>query len=191
MRKFYLLLIVLGVTACGNSKKTKSSISTKKSIIEIPKQNIGKDWSGNDVLVGTVSLEQLKYFTKDWLKEESQKYPINSTVLNEIKPLLKGKDVVLVMGTWCEDSQREVPGMIKVLEESEFPMNRLTIITVDEDKVSPNKREKEVELFKVPTLIFYDNGEELNRIVEFPIGSLEQDILSILKEEPYKNAYAE
>lgn len=191
MRKFYLLLIVFGLTACGNSKKTKSSTSMKKSNVEIPKQNIGKDWSGNDVLVGTVSLEQLKHFTKDWLEIESQKYLVNKTIINDIKPLLKGKEVVLVMGTWCEDSQREVPGIMKILEESEFPMNRLTIITVDEDKVSPNKQEKEVDLFKVPTLIFYDNGEELNRIVEFPIGSLEQDILSILKEEPYKNAYAE
>ena len=191
MRNFYLLLFVLTLSACGNGAKNKSNSSAKKSVIEIPEQNIGKDWSGNDVLVGRVSLEQLKYFTKDWLKKEYQNYPINRTALNEIKPLLEGKDLVLVMGTWCEDSQREVPGMIKILEESEFPMNRLTIITVDEDKISPNKREKEIDLFKVPTLVFYENGKEMNRIVEFPILSLEQDFLTILKGAPYKNAYAE
>ena len=160
-------------------------------MIEIPEQNIGKDWSGNDVLVGKVTLDQLNFFAKDWLEKEYQNYPINNAELDEIKPLIKGKDIVLVMGTWCEDSQREVPGMIKILKECEFPMDRLTIITVDEDKVSPNQAEKTVNLFKVPTLVFYENGEEMNRIVEFPMRSLAQDILSILKKEPYKNAYAE
>ena len=64
-------------------------------------------------------------------------------------------------------------------------------ILVDEDKTTPGKLEKVFELFNVPTLIFSENGTEINRIVEFPINGLEQDILAILSGEDYKNAYAE
>ena len=39
--------------------------------------------------------------------------------------------------------------------------------------------------------IFFKDNKELNRIVEFPIQTLEQDMLEILKGNPYKNAYAE
>jgi hypothetical protein len=40
-------------------------------------------------------------------------------------------------------------------------------------------------------LIFAKNGKEMNRIVEFPIQTLELDMLEILKGNDYKNAYAE
>jgi hypothetical protein len=41
----------------------------------------------------------------------------------------------------------------------------------------------------VPTFIFSKNGKEINRIVEFPIFSLEKDMLDILQGKDYKNAY--
>ena len=40
-------------------------------------------------------------------------------------------------------------------------------------------------------LIVYENGEEINRIVEFPIETLEKDLLAIVRGEDYKHAYAE
>ena len=81
--------------------------------------------------------------------------------------------------------------MIKILTEAGYPTADMEIIAVDEDKTTPEKLEKTYNLFNVPTLIFSENGTELNRIVEFPIRSLEHDILAILKGEDYKNAYAE
>jgi hypothetical protein len=41
----------------------------------------------------------------------------------------------------------------------------------------------------LPMFIFSKKGEEINRIVEFPIISLEQDILDILQDKGYKHAY--
>ena len=81
--------------------------------------------------------------------------------------------------------------MLKILEAAGYPINSIEIIAVSEDKDTPNGLEKRFDLYNVPTLIFKKDGKEMNRIVEFPIQTLEQDMLEILKGNSYKNAYAE
>ena len=92
------------------------------------------------------------------------------------------------MGTWCEDSEREIPGFVSILESINYDTTT-RIIAVDEDKITPNFIEKDFELINIPTIIFYDNNTEINRIVEFPIKSIEEDILNILSGKAYKHAY--
>ena len=191
MRILYLVFCFFLILACNNSQNKKKSFPTKNEIIQIPDSLLGKDWEGNEILVGKVSLAQLTTYTSDWYSNEYDLYKTNQSLLTKIKPLLNNKKVTLIMGTWCEDSQREVPGMIKILTEAGYPTSSMDIIAVDEDKTTPGKLEKVFELFNVPTLIFSENGTEINRIVEFPINGLEQDILAILSGEDYKNAYAE
>ena len=93
------------------------------------------------------------------------------------------------MGTWCEDSEREIPGFINILESISYDTAKIRIIAVDEDKMTPNFMEKDYELINIPTIIFYENNSEINRIVEFPIKSIEEDILDILSGKAYKHAY--
>ena len=191
MRILYLVFCFFLILACNDSQNKKKSFPTENEIIQIPDSLLGKDWEGNEILVGKVSLAQLSTYTSDWFSNEYDLYKTNQSLLTKIKPLLNNKKVTLIMGTWCEDSQREVPGMIKILTEAGYPTSSMDIIAVDEDKTTPGKLEKVFELFNVPTLIFSENGTEINRIVEFPINGLEQDILAILSGEDYKNAYAE
>jgi len=191
MRILYLVFCFFLILACNDSQNKKKSFPTENEIIQIPDSLLGKDWEGNEILVGKVSLAQLSTYTSDWYNNEYDLYKTNQSLLTKIKPLLNNKKVTLIMGTWCEDSQREVPGMIKILTEAGYPTSSMDIIAVDEDKTTPGKLEKAFELFNVPTLIFSENGTEINRIVEFPINGLEQDILAILSGKDYKNAYAE
>ena len=76
--------------------------------------------------------------------------------------------------------EREIPGFIKILESINYDTKKMRIIAVDENKITPNFIEKDYELINIPTIIFYDNENEINRIVEFPIKSIEEDILDIL-----------
>ena len=46
-----------------------------------------------------------------------------------------------------------------------------------------------MSIINVPTFIFYKDGEELGRIVEYPIQDLESDMLKILSGQPYRHAY--
>ncbi len=191
MRIIYFSFCVLFFLGCNNVSNKKTSDSTEKEIVQIPQEILGKDLEGNEIMVGKISLAQLSTYATEWYQKEYDFYKVNQTLLSEIKTVLKDQKVTLIMGTWCEDSQREVPGMIKILNMAGYPTSSMEIIAVDEDKTTPKKLEKPYDLVNVPTLIFSENGTEINRIVEFPINGLEGDILAILSGDDYKNAYAE
>jgi len=86
------------------------------------------------------------------------------------------------MGTWCSDSRREVPRFIKILDLSEFEQNKIQIINLNREKESPGHEEKEKNIDFVPTFIINKNNNEIGRIVEFPIITLESDLFNILLE---------
>ena len=60
-----------------------------------------------------------------------------------------------------------------------------------EEKTTPDNLEKDLDIFNIPTYIFKKNGKEINRIVEFPVETLEKDVLKILSGQEYKNIYAD
>ena len=177
---FFLTLLLLG---CNSNLNQKKSVHDKG--IKIPNSLKGKDLDGNEILLGEINIDQLKEYTKHW----SSSYNPNTDILKKIKPLIKKKDVVLIMGTWCEDSEREIPGFVKILESINYDTTKMRIIAVDENKITPNFIEKDYDLINIPTIIFYKNKNEINRIVEFPIKSIEEDILDILTGKGYKHAY--
>jgi thioredoxin-related protein len=80
---------------------------------------------------------------------------------------------------------------MKILDQTGYNTAEMEIIAIDEDKRTKEGLENIYNLAYVPTLIFFDGKKEINRIVEFPIKSLEQDILDILSGKEYKNAYAQ
>ena len=100
------------------------------------------------------------------------------------KEKIKTYNIVLVMGTWCEDSHREVPRLFKILEAVDFPDNKLTMIAVNRKKEAPSGEEGIYNIQKVPTIIVQKYGKEIGRIIESPkTGYLERDLLEILKKD--------
>ena len=191
MRQIILLLVFSLAMGCNQPDKKKNNESQTQEKVVIPTSLLGKDWEGNEILVGKVSYAQMVQYTEAWFNKEYDFYRINEERLEKIKPLLKDKRVVLIMGTWCEDSQREVPGMMKILNQAGFNTAEMEIIAIDEDKRTKEGLEKAYNLAYIPALIFFEGEKEINRIVEFPINSLEQDMLDILSGKEYKNAYAQ
>ena len=191
MRQIILLLVFSLAMGCNQPTKKKNNESQTQEKVVIPTSLLGKDWEGNEILVGKVSYAQMVQYTEAWFNKEYDFYRINEERLEKIKPLLKDKRVVLIMGTWCEDSQREVPGMMKILNQAGVNTAEMEIIAIDEDKRTKEGLENAYNLAYVPALIFFEGEKEINRIVEFPINSLEQDMLDILSGKEYKNAYAQ
>lgn len=191
MRHIILLLVFSLAMGCNQPTKKENNESQTQEKVVIPTSLLGKDWEGNEILVGKVSYAQMVQYTEAWFNKENDFYRINEERLEKIKPLLKDKRVVLIMGTWCEDSQREVPGMMKILNQAGFNTTEMEIISIDEDKRTKEGLEKAYNLAYIPALIFFEGEKEINRIVEFPINSLEQDMLDILSGKEYKNAYAQ
>jgi thiol-disulfide isomerase/thioredoxin len=150
----------------------------------------------NELILGEFKLKDFKATNnKKWFEDRYEAYSLKPEVVKEIASMTEDEDfkITVYMGTWCEDSQREFPVFIKLLDQIEFNFNNLTLVGVDEDKIVPNLSEKEREklnVFNVPTIIVYDkNGKEVNRFVEFPQQTLEEDLLKIFSGEDYKHVY--
>ncbi|MBL6646593.1 MAG: thioredoxin family protein [Flavobacteriaceae bacterium] len=142
-----------------------------------------------DYLLGSIQrsdLEKDEY--GEWFDENYDSHPLDTSLISDIKNAFDDVQVTVFMGTWCSDSQREVPAFYKVLDAIDEQIS-VRIIAVDEDKMVPDGSATDSGIEYVPTFIFSKNGKEINRIVEFPIFSLEKDMLDILQGKDYKNAY--
>ena len=126
-------------------------------------------------------------FTKapysEWYNPQHDSYQMDMAAIQQLKNNNLGSyDMVVTLGSWCEDSHREFPRMMKILEELNFPEKNLKIIAVNRQKVSPSKDEELYDIHRVPTFILKKGEKEIGRIVEFPqSGYLERDLLQILK----------
>jgi len=160
-----LLLIVLMLTCC---KETVNKI-----IID--------DKTGSPMLVGITerSAFELSDFS-EWYNSEYNNYEPDEFILEQILELSDSIDIQIFMGTWCSDSRREVPRFLKLIDRINFGIGKLQIINVDREKKSPTHEERGKNIEFVPTFIFNRNEVELGRIIEFPIITLESDMLDVL-----------
>ena len=153
---------------------------------------VTKDAKGHEKMLGEITKDG---FTSNsfnaWFTPNYEAYQPDAIIVKKLQRKLKKYTITIFMGTWCEDSQREVPHFYKILDAMNVAKEDVELIAVDEEKVTPNRLEDGFDITYVPTFIFYRNGKEINRIVESPVNSLEEDMLTILSGDDYKHTYAE
>jgi tetratricopeptide (TPR) repeat protein len=152
------------------------------------------DKSGRPMLLGIHLEEDLRQAPyAEWFNKNYSDYTVDSATADQLKPVLNGKHFEIFMGTWCGDSKREVPRMFKVLEYAGVKPSQIKCIMVDNRdtsyKQSPAHEEKDKNIHRVPDLVVYDGGKEINRIIESPVISLEKDLLSIAGKNDYQPNY--
>jgi tetratricopeptide (TPR) repeat protein len=129
-----------------------------------------------------------------WYKPGYEGYVPNADVIAQLKKTGPEKTTIkIVFGSWCGDSKRELPRMLKVLHAAGFPEKNIQLIGVydslDVYKQGPKREEKGLHVYRVPTFIVYQKDKEIGRIVEYPIESLERDLLKIISAQPYTHNY--
>ncbi|NAY92241.1 thiol reductase thioredoxin [Muricauda sp. JGD-17] len=161
---------------------------------EFNKEIVQED--GRKFLVGQINLEGLKAEPyAAWFHGGWDSYEVDASLVKLFQRKLAKYDIKLFLGVWCGDSKRETPRFLKILEEANYPMEQLEIVALDRRKEhykkSPTGKEKGLNIIKVPTMVFFKNGRETNRIVESPIESLEEDMAQIVHNKPYTPNYAQ
>ena len=161
-----------------------SYVATAQSAVEKPKTIYGI-CTKDSLIVEPFG----KWFTTNYDNYQ----PAIETITNLKKLSLENISIQLFFGSWCGDSKREVPRFLKLLSLISFPENKIQLIGVGTGdtlvKQSPQHEEKGLGIFRVPVFIIYKNGIEMNRINEFPAFTLEKDLMSILKNQPYTANY--
>ena len=120
------------------------------------------------------------------IEELFSEYSIFKTGYDNYVPsdfsVLKYDDVsvVIFFGTWCHDSKRELPKALKIFNEIGINDENIELIAVGLDKKEPQGRAKKLRLMYTPTLIFFRGSQEIGRIIEKPVISLEKDIALII-----------
>ena len=116
-----------------------------------------------------------------WFNEEFDSYKIDEECLSPLNEKINDVKTTIIMGTWCGDSKREVPHFYKIADFLGYDEKNIDLICVDRAKVGVADEVDGLDIELVPTFIFYKDGEEIGRIIETPIETLEVDLANILK----------
>ncbi len=130
MKKF-----ITNIVAVSSLFLAAQQVSAQKVVVnrEVTTEKDGK------MLLGHQLKEQfLKAPYADWYVKEHDEYALDQKAISELKKERLGSyDVIVFMGTWCEDSHRDFPRLTRILEEVGYPENKMTIIAVNRKKNLP------------------------------------------------------
>ena len=137
MKTSTLFFLVIGLTFCS-AQEFNQEIKTPQ---------------GHQFLVGQITVEGLQNNPyKAWFDTSYNQYTIDKSLVGMIDKKLKDYKIKLFLGTWCGDSKRETPRIIKILREANFPAENLEIIALDRRKgyykKSPGGEEKGLNIIK-------------------------------------------
>jgi thiol-disulfide isomerase/thioredoxin len=172
MKKKLIAFLILAFFGCKSIQKTDE----KSAAI--------------DILVGQKNIKDLQQTPYNvWFTPGFENYKPHPETIVQLRNYSNDFKIKIVMGTWCEDSQNQVPHFYKILKQIHFDLKKATLITVDRKKKTPDHLEKGLDITHVPTFIIYKNGKEIQRIVESPVETLEKDLLKIVSGQDYKHTY--
>ena len=135
--------------------------------------------SADDIseVVGEMSGEALLAQYPAFMDEYKSYQPSDA----EIKAVsaLEDDTLLILFGTWCHDSEREVPRLLKTLDASGLDVPQFTLFAVDRKKSDPEGVAEKHGLKYTPTFILMCDGEEIGRVVERAETSLTQDLQAL------------
>lgn len=132
--------------------------------------------SGDDaILLGRIGREALLAHGESW-RAEYTAYEPSAVDVAVIAALRRPAVLEVFLGTWCPDSRREVPRLLKIIDRAAPPGLGLRIYGIDRRKEKPGRLVRRAGLERVPTIILRVGGREVGRIVETPETTLEHDL---------------
>ena len=133
-----------------------------------------------DILIGECNVEG---FTQRefaiWYFQEYENYEVADIHFNP-NFITQFDSVYVFLGTWCSDTQRELPRFCKIMDHEYFQGTYVRYFAFDRQKQNDIIDTDEYYVQFLPTFVFYYGGNELCRIVEAPRDSLEEDIIDLL-----------
>jgi len=134
----------------------------------------------HEMLLGKITAHQLTA-NFEAFDNTNSKTPLSEdsiTALTEVKGIYTIK---AFLGTWCHDSEREIPILLDIIKAAGNPNLQLELIALNMDKQDPDDLAKLYQIKNTPTIVIEANGKELGRIVERPENSLEDNLLAIIE----------
>jgi hypothetical protein len=128
------------------------------------------------LLAGCKEQQLTGYYERDafidtcaWKEPVGFHNKVDYVYLDSIVHYADSFDVTIVVGTWCNTSEKWVPHFLAHQRRGYLPMRGLTIISVDTSKVDSLGFTTAHDVDSVPTFLFYDNGVLIGRLNDKPM----------------------
>lgn len=141
--------------------------------------NKGHQPPARKVLTGKLTAAYL-YEQLPAYKTGSDQYQPDDAAINTIADFSSPVIITVFLGTWCPDCQREVPRFLKIMEQVKNSNIQYQLYGLDRSKRDAEGFAEKNAIEFVPTFVIFHNQEEIGRIVESPMVSIEQDLVDIL-----------
>jgi len=172
-RLLIVLLLMINIVSLNQTSAQKQP----QSDFEVLK---GKNDS-DVVYRGTVTFEDIRRVPAFRFEEAVKDYSPKEKAMQALDGL-KDYQLVVFLGTWCEDSHRMIPQLYKVLQAAHYPMESLSLNALDRDKQGKDDIASRYKITLVPTVVVLKDGKEMGRITEIPDKTVEQDLLKIISQ---------
>lgn len=118
----------------------------------------------------------------NWFAENYSAYSAHKEGLASFQQYKDSVQLLVFMGTWCEDSHFIIPRLYAMIDAAVFNEKKITVIGADRSKQSWGGIMEALSVKNVPTIIIYHQGKELGRVVEYgKYGQFDREIGEILK----------
>ena len=167
MQKFLFLLLFVFVATIGFSQ-------TQYEVL--------KDNNGGKILKGIISRDILANDSSfKWYTQNLKPYPAGKEAVTTFGKHKDGVQLVIFLGTWCEDSHLIIPKLFPFLDAAGFSTDHVTLIGVDRNKKTISHLTDAFHVKNVPTVIVMKKGKELGRVVEYGrTGMVENELAEIV-----------
>ncbi|MBC7384209.1 MAG: thioredoxin family protein [Bacteroidia bacterium] len=152
------------------------------STCTMPKKYTIKKIDGELIINGIIKKEVLMN-TKNypWFNKVYNAYLPEPKYIKMLQPLAKELKVLIIAGSWCGDTKRELPVFYKVADQIELNSDQVELIMVDKNKKCNVFNISILQVSNIPTFIIYINGKEKGRIIESTTVNMEHDMAEILQ----------
>lgn len=142
------------------------------------------DVTGATIFKGKCTADDLnKEASFDWYRKGIKSYKPNKMKLLVLNQYLRHYDLLVFMGTWCDDSHNIIPKLMKVMKETDYPSEQFTLYGVDRAKTTKGNIQEQYKITMVPTIIVLKNDKEVGRITETLKESVEADLADIVQRD--------
>ena len=165
-----LILFTTIITSCSVHK----NINYQDAYIE----------TDEEILIGYINESELRnnpIFNETDTKYNA--YSVDENLANIIEEKSKDINIIVVFGSWCDDSKISIPVFQKIIDKSNFDKSKVKYIAVDRRKKCETVNVSSLDIEYVPTFVFFRNNKEIGRIIEEPINkTMEQDWIEIISD---------
>ncbi len=168
MKKIIIVFILALLTGSMTFAQNQYQV-----LVERPNEKSLKGIISREVLLGDTSFH--------WYAQNQKSYTPNVAALEALQKNKDSVQLLVFMGTWCDDSQNIIPKMFLLTDSAGFSQDRITLIGVDRKKRTFGHLSEALNITNVPTIIVLKNGKEVGRVIEYgKYGLFDKEVGEIL-----------